>query len=96
MSPPVSLEPRWGPDGRELFFRSHASLYRVPLDTKGGFSPGKPEIVFDRVSNGGNRRTYRPTSDGSRFFTFRSPAGRGAMRTVNLDLGFAASVAKHP
>ncbi|HVQ34495.1 MAG TPA: protein kinase, partial [Candidatus Bathyarchaeia archaeon] len=96
VSPPVSLEPRWGPDGRELFFRSHASLYRVPLDTKGGFSPGKPEIVFDRVSNGGNRRTYRPTSDGSRFFTFRSPAGRGAMRTVNLDLGFAASVAKHP
>ena len=93
VSPPISLEPRWSPDGRELFFRSRALLYRVAIETRGGFSPGKAEVLFDRVSNGGGVKTYRPAPDG-RFFTFRTPAGRGSMRTVNLDLGFAERIEK--
>ena len=94
VSPPISLEPRWGRDDHELFFRSRASLYRVAVDTKDGFSPGKPEVVFDRVSNGGNVKTYRLGPDGTRFFTFRTPEGRGSMRTVNLDLGFEERIEK--
>jgi Tol biopolymer transport system component len=96
VSPPVSVEPRWGRGGDELFFRSRASIYRVALETKGGFSPGKAEILFDRVRSGGNVKTYRPSADGARFFTFRTPDGRGSMRTVNLDLGFAERIAKQP
>ena len=94
VSGPVAVEPRWGRDGRELFYRSRASMYRVAVDTRGGFSSGKPEVLFDRVSNGGLVKTYALSPDGARFFTFRTPEGRGSMRTVNLDLGFAERIAK--
>ena len=89
----LGSEPRWGPDSRELFFRADTSLYRVEVDTKGGFSAGKPERLFDRVSNAGAVRTYGVAPDGRAIFTPRAPEGRGARRTVYLDLGFARRIA---
>jgi len=89
ISTAAAFEPRWGPDQREIFYRSGAELYRVPIETLHGFSAGKPERVIDRVSTAGIVHTYAPAPDG-RIFTPRSPEGRGSARTVYLDLGFAA------
>jgi len=94
IAPPVSLEPSWSRDGTFLYYRTRGTIYRVPVDARHGFVPGKAELLFDRVSNGGAAKTYAPVPDGSRIFTFRAPEGRGAMRTVNLDLGFAERIAK--
>jgi serine/threonine-protein kinase len=99
ISTAAAFEPRWGADQREIFYRSGAELYRVPIDTLHGFSAGKPEPVIDRVSTAGIVHTYAPAPDG-RIFTPRSPEGRGSARTVYLDLGFAGRLpaleAPHP
>jgi serine/threonine-protein kinase len=93
ISTAAAFEPRWGPDQREIFYRSGAELYRVPIEMLHGFSAGKPEPVIDRVSTAGIVHTYAPAPDG-RIFTPRSPEGRGSARTVYLDLGFARRIAR--
>jgi hypothetical protein len=82
------VEPRWGSDTHALFFRSGFEIHRVAIDTVRGFAVGKPEMLVDRVSTSAGVHTYAPLPDG-RLFTPRSPTGRGAARTVDLDLGFA-------
>ncbi len=84
-------EPRWSPDGRALFHRDLGMFFRVPVETSRGFTAGRPERLFDRVSRGQNPRTYSPAPDGRRFLIRRkdpTPPGH----QLNLDLGFAASV----
>jgi serine/threonine-protein kinase len=82
-------EPRWGRDGRALFYRSGNVLHRVTVETGERFRAGKPEALFDRVATGALVATYAPAADGSRFFTFRQPQATGASIAVALDLGFA-------
>ncbi len=89
----LAFEPRWSPDQKNLFFRSGSAIFRVPVETRGTFSAGKPQLVLDRVSTAGIVHTYSPTPDG-RIFTPRSPEGRGSARTVFLDLGFAGRIAR--
>ena len=100
VSTAAAFEPRWALDQREIYYRSGAELYRVPIETAHGFSAGKPEMVIDRVSTAGIVHTYGLAPDG-RIFTPRSPEGRGSARTIDLDLGFAARLAggegvRHP
>jgi serine/threonine-protein kinase len=90
ISTPGGVEPRWSNDGRELFYRDNQTIYRVPIRTSPAFSAGRPERLFDRVASGNGVHTYSPAADGSRFLTFRSPEGVGSLRTLYLDLGFAA------
>ncbi|HZI93166.1 MAG TPA: hypothetical protein VFE84_02905, partial [Patescibacteria group bacterium] len=96
ISTPRGVEPRWSRDGRELFYRVDAAIYRVQVETMKIFSAGKPERLFDRVASGNQAYTFSPTPDGSRFLTFRSPEGGGLQRTLNLDLGFAARLKTNP
>ena len=90
ISTPHGGEPRWSRDGRDLFYRVDAAIYRVRIDTARGFSAGRPERLFDRVASGTGVQTYAPSPDGSRFITFRSAERAGSLRTLYLDLGFAS------
>jgi Tol biopolymer transport system component len=90
ISTPRGGEPRWSHDGRELYYRVDTAIYRVPVEITKTFSAGRPERLFDRVASGARVQTYSPAPDGSRFLTFRSSAGGGSLRTLHLDLGFAA------
>ncbi len=92
ISIPPGVEPRFSRDQREIFYRSGSNLYRVAIDSRNGFSAGRPELLLDRVSSSVSVHTYAPTPDGTRFFTARSPEGRGAARTLDLDLGFARRI----
>jgi Tol biopolymer transport system component len=85
----LGVEPHWSRDGRELFYRVDAVLYRVAIDTSHGFSAGRPERYLDRVASGGEVKSYSFSPDGSRLFTLRTPEGSGARRVLYLDLGFA-------
>jgi Tol biopolymer transport system component len=89
ISTPSGVEPRWSPDGRELFYRTDATLVRVAVDTSHGFKAGRPERLFDRVASGSNVHTYALAPDGKRFLTYRSPEGRGSLRTIHYDTGFS-------
>ncbi len=93
ISTSAASEPRWAPDGRSLFYRSNAVLYRVAVDTSHGFHAGRPEPLIDRVATGDQVHSYSLSPDGSRTITFRTAEGSGAQHSLNLDLGFARRVA---
>jgi serine/threonine-protein kinase len=83
------FEPRWNPDGKELFFRENAELRVVPIDTRHGFSPGRVGRVSDRMAAGGGVSTYGVAANGTRIFSFRSTRGDAGDRTIYLDRGFS-------
>ena len=89
ISTPNGVEPQWSRNGRELFYRADAILYRVAIDTSKGFSAGRPERLFDRLASGSSVRTYSWSADGPKFLTFRSSDRRSSLRTLYLDLGFS-------
>ena len=42
------MQPRWSPDGRELYYLSPRSeMVRVPVAAGASWSPGTPEVLFD-------------------------------------------------
>jgi eukaryotic-like serine/threonine-protein kinase len=41
------MEPVWNPNGGELFYRSGNKMMVVDVETKSGFSAGKPRLLFD-------------------------------------------------
>ena len=62
------IQPLWGPDGRELFYRSSGgSLVVVSVETDPTFSPGNPEVLFEDGYLRASGRTYDISPDGQRF-----------------------------
>ena len=67
--------PRWGPDGRELFYLTPTpptALMTVLIDTSLSFMPGTPTAVF---TGGFGQSLYDISSDGQQFL--RRRRGRG-------------------
>ena len=78
-------EPAWSRDGRELFYRSGDALLRVPVETRAGFSAGRPDTLFSGlyVPNA-NHTNYDVHPDGTRFVMVRMADGeRRALVVVN-------------
>ena len=44
------VSPAWGPDGRELYYRSGDVLMAVPVQAHPTFVPGTPRVLFRRAS----------------------------------------------
>jgi serine/threonine-protein kinase len=44
-------EPRWSPNGNELFYRNDTVFMSAPITTKGGFEAGTPKPLFTGVFN---------------------------------------------
>ena len=67
-------EPQWGPDGKELFYRSpDRQMMRVDVQTRGAFEAGIPEAMFTaslRPITTNNR--YLVSPDGQRFLLLSS------------------------
>ena len=61
-------QPRWSPDGRELFYVEGTTLVAVSVDTSGSFSVLSRTPLFDHPSLG---RSFYPqydvSADGQRF-----------------------------
>ena len=54
-------EPRWSPDGSEIFFRLDDGLWAVPVTTDAGFALGPPELLFTGsfdYEEGGRNQQY--------------------------------------
>jgi serine/threonine-protein kinase len=67
-------EPRWGPEGQELFYRDNEAVLVVPIDDGPGFRSGAPEQLFSGsyVYRGSNRPSYDVSPDGQRFVMLNS------------------------
>jgi Tol biopolymer transport system component len=64
--------PRWGPDGRELFYLTAAGLMGVAIDTAADVALGRPALLVEGAYDGivdSERpgRTYDVAPDGARF-----------------------------
>jgi Tol biopolymer transport system component len=80
-------EPRWGPGGREVFYRSGDSLYVVPV----GLGPeprlGEPRALFGgSFTTSFNEVLYDISPDGRQFVMVRSPGGTQPGSTLHLIL----------
>jgi eukaryotic-like serine/threonine-protein kinase len=63
--------PRWSRNGKELFYNSKGGMMAVPVDGKGQFSTGKPQLLFQRTFG-----DYDVLPDG-RFVLFDAPPALG-------------------
>jgi hypothetical protein len=66
-------EPSWSRDGRELYYRNESRLMVVAIETRGGFKPGTPAVLFDGVYNlrSDTGISYDLHPDGDRFLMVR-------------------------
>jgi serine/threonine protein kinase/Tol biopolymer transport system component len=68
-------EPRWSPDGKELYYRVNNQLIVVPVETGSSFHASTPGSLFNEVydlrSNSGE--TYDVDPRGGRFLMIRPP-----------------------
>ena len=79
-------EPVWAPGGRELFFKQGDRLLAVDVDTRTGFSAGRPRLVLSGVyaaQDGGQDFDVSP--DGQTFLmTQPTNESERAPRRINV------------
>lgn len=81
-------QPRWGGDGRELFYlAADLKLMAVKVESSGGFDPGIPRALFQTEVTGlvDARNHYEVSSDGQRFLvsTVQEPASSSMGVVIN-------------
>jgi eukaryotic-like serine/threonine-protein kinase len=88
-------EPRWAPDGRELFYKSNDVLMSVAIMPGEGVVAGTPRQLFSVAPyrSARNRQQYDVAPDGQRFVMIRDVAG-GARDVVYVENWFPELLAK--
>ena len=99
-------DPRWRPDGKELFYLDPGGrLFAVPVQNSGpksGFAMGAPQALFDTRLSRDDRwlgasvpigRSYDVTPDGKRFLV-RVIKEQGAEAPLVLVTNWQAGLAK--
>jgi Tol biopolymer transport system component len=65
-------EPVWAPDSTAIYYRDGATLVKVPVETEGGFSPGRVQRLFkDVYVPRSSCRNYDIHPDGKRFLMIK-------------------------
>ncbi len=84
VTPEGGTQPRWSPDGTELYFRRGDGLWAVPLISEPRFSVGEPELLFRgrfAVEEGGRNQEYDVFPNGDFMMTY-APERREELRIV--------------
>ena len=84
-------EPVWNPKGGELFYRSGSKIMAVEVDTKSGFSAGKPRMLFEGpyLPTGASFPFYDVSPDGQRFLMLKPIESRTSAPTqINVVLNW--------
>ena len=82
----------WARSGHELFYRKGQRLMAVPVDTRTGFVPGKPALLFEGRyfdAGGAGSPTYDVSPDGERFVMIRTNGEHAAINQVNVVMGWS-------
>ena len=72
-------QPRWNRNGRELFFRSGATVMAVDVETGSAFRAGSPKTLFEKTSV-----DYDVAPDGTRFLMLKSSAPASGPAEVHV------------
>jgi serine/threonine-protein kinase len=84
----VGIEPVWGRDGRELFYRKgvDGALVAVEVETEGAFRIGRETILFPagQYLASGQHQNYDVSPDGQRFVMLRKMEAAGLAREPRL------------
>ena len=83
-------EPRWSPDGREIFYRNGDAFMTVAVSTANGFSAGAPQKLFERkfeTMKNAIGRNYDVTPDGQRFVFIEGIEAERTLRRIDVVLG---------
>ncbi|MGH9363952.1 MAG: protein kinase domain-containing protein [Thermoanaerobaculia bacterium] len=75
--------PVWGKDARELTYWNGSKLMAAPIETKTGFSAGKPALLFEGAYAGSD-----VSPDGQRFLMIKEPENRSTATRINVVLGW--------
>ena len=78
-------DPRWRKDGKELYYRSEAELFAVPVTLSPNFSMGAPKSLFQDESllQGALWGRYDVSPDGERFY-LRESVGEGQEPVIRV------------
>jgi hypothetical protein len=77
--------PVWTKGGAEIVFEGQPNLMAVDIDTRDGFHPGTPRLLFASPKPGSATvRYWTCSADGNRFFLLQSPrsAASGVIEVV--------------
>jgi len=82
-------EPRWSPDGTELFYRSGNRLMAVSVQTDPTFRAGRPEVLFQgpfqSAPNPAGLQFYDISPDGERFLMTKAAVQEAGQINVVLN-----------
>ncbi len=84
------LEPRWSPDGSEIFYRAGNDVLSVKVSTAGTFTASTPEKLFERRFESMKNavgRNYDVTPDGKRFVFTEGIQAHQAIRRIDVIVG---------
>ena len=82
-------EPRWSPDGTELFYRSGNQMMAVSVQTDPTFRAGRPEVLFQgpypSTPNPAGLQYYDISPDGERFLMTKTAVQEAGQINVVLN-----------
>jgi|TARA_Y100000310_G_scaffold200121_2_gene200134 serine/threonine-protein kinase len=79
-------QPRWGPDGTELFYLSLGGMMAVPVKTDPTFEPGNPKVLFDTAPYAYSvSRNYDIAPEGDRFLMIKVISSPGPQLVMVLN-----------
>jgi len=90
-------EPRWAPDGKEVFFRSAPGLMSVSVEASGSaFRSGTPRLIAKRTFDvyGSNSSTYVVSKDSKRFLQIVPGAAQESAKGLEVVLHWADELKK--
>ena len=82
-------EPRWSPDGKELYYRNNNLLWALTIETKPSIQAGTPRSLFNRVYdfNSNSGETYDVHPKGGRFLLL-SPSKENSSTQIRVVLNW--------
>jgi len=85
-------EPRWSPDGRELFYRSGEAMMRAVVETTPTFNAGVPEALFRDTYHSSYGYNWDISPDGKRFLMLKGTNSASAspiLQRINIVVNWA-------
>jgi dipeptidyl aminopeptidase/acylaminoacyl peptidase len=88
------VNPRWSPDGTELFYRWQDNLYAVEVDDRsGGFRASRPTALFGALPQAGSTFNY-DVIDADRFLVVERVGDSTAPKGVTVKVNWLADLAR--